>query len=309
MLFGDDSHLTNTATFERIWQFTNDNYCCFETAEVDWDEIYDLYAPQIDDSMDEPAFLSLMDEMLQSLKDSGLSLLGKFGARRYDNCPSSPTNYNPDVVSLYNPDDELSLMIDSVFYSTTGWADLSCNPFCSNPSNLKGVIFDMRKKAIPNRAEYAGLEWLIRCGNCLAGAYFADVELGRVKSRFRDLDGSDERPVRFSRENRCSCDLTYEDTIVVLIDNDVIVYENTLAYYFSSIPNVIFIGDTTGGGNMGFQPLLLSNGWLLEVPTLTFFDVDDNTIYGGFEPDIPVDDDPATTDKDEIIEAALDLFD
>jgi len=304
ILFGDDSHLTNKAIFERIWQFTNDNYCCFETAEVDWDEVYELYAPQVDDSMDESTFLTLMDEMLQSLKDSGLSLVDKFGSRRYDNCPSCPTNYNPDVVSLYNPDDVPSLMIDSTLYVNTALADLSCSLFCGN-SNVTGVIFDMRKKVKPD-----GILFKIACSNCLAGAYFSDVKLGKVKSRFRDIFGSEsESLASFCRECLCGCELTYEDTIAVLIDNDVIGYENTLAYYFSYIPNVIFIGDTTGGGNMHVRIFLLSNGWVLEVPTLTFFDVDDNTIYGGFEPDIFVDDDPATTDKDEIIEAALDLFD
>jgi len=87
---------------------------------------------------------------------------------------------------------------------------------------------------------------------------------------------------------------------------------NTTAFALSHLTNSTTVGGVTGGGSLDIESFTLSNGWTLNIPKTAIMRSGDNiigkSISNGIAPDIFIDDDRATIDKDEIIEKALELL-
>src|SRR5690606_37774262 len=55
--------------FEEVWRTVASNYLYEDFRGVDWDEMYELYQPQIKDSETSEQFYSLIGEMIDQLDD------------------------------------------------------------------------------------------------------------------------------------------------------------------------------------------------------------------------------------------------
>jgi len=42
---------TNTSIFDYVWEYTKDHYCCFDTQQVDWDNVYQAYSSRVNDDI------------------------------------------------------------------------------------------------------------------------------------------------------------------------------------------------------------------------------------------------------------------
>jgi carboxyl-terminal processing protease len=62
------------AGFNRLWKAIDENYPYFEQKQVDWDEVYLRYRPQIDQAESEEVYFNLISSMLAELHDSHTGL-------------------------------------------------------------------------------------------------------------------------------------------------------------------------------------------------------------------------------------------
>jgi len=305
-LFFDEPLPTDyTTTFEHLWQRTLEHYCCFDIADVDWNEVYEDYAPQVSNDMTEASFIELIDEMLSLLKDHNLSITTPFGEIRYSEYELHPANLDINTVRLYNPTDQPYVAYDSVAYINRFNGNYSAFGGAMNRvrnKNLKGVILDFRSLLLPSGNAYNEITIepynFIRVGE-QRPVGIARRKIGPAPNDFKEtdltetLDGSG-----------------YEGPVIILINYQMFATNKYDAFRTAELSNTTLMGTSIGSGNFhpSFTSSILPNGWLLSIPERAIFDTQGNSIGLGIQPDIYVEDDTATTDIDEVIEAALDIL-
>jgi len=291
----------NEEIFEYIWHYSKTYYCCSDLKGIDWEDMYQIYAPQVNEDMDETAFFDLVHSMLSELEDATVSLTGPQGTVHYDNsCASCPINYDPDLIQeFYKPNEaDAYVMIGDVAYIN----NFDDESFFSDitESDISKLIFDFRnlkenpfrKKSYScNEYPYENPNLCVSSGTQNSNLYSHRIKIGPTESDYVD-------DVQF-----CSTFLLGE--VVVLVNQHTVNDGNTAAY---SIIRRTLVGDRTGGGNTDICAVALSNGWVLSIPRGTLLFEDGTGIYEGFDPQILINDDPTTNDKDEIIEKALELL-
>jgi len=304
---------TNQGIFDYTWEYTQQHYCCFDMKQIDWNTVYDAYANRVNEDIGEDSLAQIIHEMLSLLEDEYVAISGAFGEWSYETDNSMfPANLDASVVSNnYKPSDyeyEHIRLPGNIAYmnqfSRTSITSLGI--VAREENNYEGLILDFRNWNSKHHTiecsslfdcEYDLSNFIMIPENTLIGTKRLRIGEGEYDYRDTDLtvgDGITEFLETFP--------------IVVLCNRETYGGSNRTVYALSHLPNVTLVGDRTGGGNMDVRTTILPNGWLLHVPALTLFDLEGGLISEGFDPDIFVNDDPVTTDKDEIIEAALDLL-
>lgn len=70
----DNVEESNSAIFDSLWQEFDQKYGGFIPRKVDWDSLYQVYAPLVSDDMDEAAFFGVCTQMLDILDDQHVFL-------------------------------------------------------------------------------------------------------------------------------------------------------------------------------------------------------------------------------------------
>jgi len=298
----------NKEMFEYVWNYTKSYYCCFDKKEIDWEDIYQIYAPQVSDDMDDMAFFNLIHVMLTELEDGMVSLTGLQGTVHYEvPCTSCPLNFDAQLIrEFYKPNEGATYtMIDDVAYINNFESESFAEDIISLQYQTDKFIFDLRNtvkdpfRVVPEVCN-EHLVFLERGGMCIIDGTVSTINIShRIKK------GPKENQYI---ENTASCTFTNVGKGVVLSNLNTVGGANLAAYLLTRDGTYTHIGDTTGGGNTDICTVALSNGWLLSIPRGTLFLEDGTGIDEGFAPHVLVNDDPTTTDKDEIIEKALELL-
>ena len=287
--------------FEYIWHYSKTYYCCSDIKSIDWDVMYDTYVPQVSEDMDETAFFDLVHSMLSELEDPTVSLTGRQGTVHYDNsCAACPVNYNPNLIqTFYKPNEtDAYAVIGDVAYIN----NFDDESFLSDiiESGISKLILDFRnltenpfrKKSYScNEYPYENTNLCISSGVQRSNLYSYRIKSGPTESDYID--------------DTLFCSNFIPGEVVVLVNKHTENDGNTAAYFLT---NHTLVGARTGGGNMDICAVALSNGWVLSIPRGTLLLEDGTGIAEGFDPQILINDDTATTDKDEIIEKALELL-
>lgn len=292
-----DNH---TAVFEYIWQYTKDHYCCFDFKEVDWNEVYDIYAPQVNDDMETTVFTMLMHEMLSTLKDNRLFILGEMGTIRYEGDTIYPENIDTNTVKFYNPTNGSYAIYEGVAYFNNFDNQDFFEILDSIKNDVSGLIIDIRSQLDIPFAQFEEGEYtsIVNFGR------EAGKIVGKRRTRIALRDDYEEVDTGILLK----AEIDYEGDIVVLCNWKTSFWASELVYFFSQLSGCTLVGDHTIGGNFMATTTYLANGWVLNIPTTTIINLDGQSIGEGIAPDIYINDDPATTDVDEIIEAAIDLL-
>lgn len=304
-LFEPPLESNHKTVFDYTWQYTKDHYCGLHLTNVDWDSVYQIYAPQVDNNMDELAFANLLKDMFDTFKDTSIKIEGSsFGSFHYDDYAQYPVNLDSATVARYKPHYGAYYDIyNDVAYFNRFYVYHSNTPVghirdVYKDTAVKGFILDLRSQSEENHGELV---------NFLANR-FTDTSILAGKKKLKIGSGADD-----FRNNdlhiQGHCETNCEKPIVVLTNRRTYGKGHELAYLLSLLPNTTLVGDSTGGGNSEKQRItILPNGWALRVPVECIVDTEGKSIVIGMNPDIFIDDDPATTDKDEIIEKALELL-
>lgn len=309
---------TNTDTFDYVWEYTKHHYCCFDTQEVDWDSVYQTYSPRVNDDISSDSLRLLLHQMLSTLKDEGVVIAGEFGELNYQTDNSMyPANLDSNVIdAVYKPYNiranaytfSEGIMYVNKFEEARFYSLL--DDFVEEESNLTGLIIDLRNwTSDDHKIEYLD-------GN---NDKTIDEELSNViRETEDDMIGTYRYKTGQGEDDYYTSDLlvntpdheiyTNEIPVIVLCNRETYAGSNRTVYGLSTLPDVTVIGDRTGGGNIDLLTISLPNGWFLKLPKGTVFDTDGIPINRGIDPDIFINDDPTTTDKDEIIERALELL-
>lgn len=286
---------TRRGNFEALWRMMDEKYCFFEYKKeqlgVDWQEIYRRYAPQIDESMSQQQLFEVLTNMLGELKDGHVNLYSSFDVgRNWSWHEDYPANISDTLINRYLGRDfriatgmRYRILDDNVGY-------IRCSSFAGSlgAGNLdeifmyliacNGLIIDLRSN--PGGMVTSAEELAARFTNESVVVGYMRHKRGKGHQDFSELQEQVIKPGRGMR---------WQKKVVVLTNRSVYSAANEFVKYMKCFPNVIVVGDRTGGGaGMPFSGEL-PNGWGVRFSAVPMYDRDKKDTEFGITPHYRVD--------------------
>lgn len=313
VLIAPDATSSPVSNFDLLWQTLDEKYSLFVYKDVDWDEVYARYRPQVSNDMSEEALFEVMDNMLYELRDGHVSLQSDFDvSRNWDWYLNYPPNYNANIIERNYLGRDYRIVppfaaqvikgVGYIRYSSflTAIDKETLDPLLEQYRKLPGIIIDIRD----NTGGFTHNASLL--AEKLGEKTVEEIQVGyqRYKAGPAHDDFTQAFPVTLEPE--------HEDMPPVVILTNRLVYSaaNLFTSYMSAFPNVTIIGDRTGGGAGAPYSAELYNGWTFSFSSTQMLDLSQNPIENGIAPDIKVNLLPQDEAQgiDTILETALDFI-
>lgn len=294
----DEAIHTSRENFDTLWKIIDEHYCFFEYKQIDWDEVYQKYSPQVSDTLDQFSLFNLFGEMLAELKDGHTNLISSFNISRYWAWYEDyPPNFYPEIQKKYLgkstehlqaggikyrriAEDKIGYLYYDSFTNAVGESNLDY--ILQHFSDCKGLIIDIRDNgggALTN-------------SDCIASRFvhkktltgYIQHKTGKGHDAF-----SDPHEVYLTPSSR----IRWSKPVVILTNrhcysaaNDFVLKMKTIARTSQTL--IVVIGDKTGGGS-GFPfTSELPNGWSIRFSSSPMLDANKQHIEFGIDPDISV---------------------
>lgn len=295
--------------FEYLWKQCDEKYSFFEYNNVDWNDIHDTYRAKIYDGMSKQELFSVMGDMLNELKDGHVNLVSDFNISTYHFNWKGPYNINTRIVqeNYLGQDAYVSLPFAHNFVG--GGTDVGYIIFSSFPGTMtdnqinfilnrykdtRGIIIDIRQNGGGAATDMTRLV-----------SHFMDHESVVYKMRIKEGKGHNDFGPMEDVRIQPSGGTNYTKKIYLLTDRGTFSAASFFTTAMHSLPHVTVMGDTTGGG-MGLpNGGQLPNGWTYRFSVTQTWDMDGNMYENGIPPDVVQYIDPADTNTDAVIEAAI----
>jgi len=309
MFLGEAPPNTPVAVFDEFWKGVDATWPEFQTRGLDWDSVYALYRPLVGNGTTDFQLRAILTNMSFTLKDSHTTIYPTTGGA-IGYLPARPRNFYGIewVKSRYSTtykDD--GIIAYGLIHPDVGYIHIRSfgnsldryqviNTIMQQFANKKGIIIDVRDNGgggddrgrvisnwfVDERRTYGYYRWRTGSGREQMGDFVA-AETERVRDPYTG---------KVAVLTNCNSYSATENFVMVM----------------GSLPNVVLVGDNTGGGS-GTKPILkeLPNGWTYRVSSMLFCNVNKLPITGGIPPDLAVHTSKADSvaRKDSIIEAAL----
>lgn len=299
--------------FDEVWADFDANYSFFVLKGIDWQALRTQYRSQLNSQSTDAAAYDVIAAMLLELEDGHVRIESPFGTSTYTGWfDPFPENFDRTVVSAsylggteqVSPQANLTfgLVAPGVGYvhvSSLGGSgyDADIEFIAGELEPLQGLIIDLRNNGGGND----------RNGEAIISRL---TNMSQVYRRVRFRDGpnhGDFGPFIDSSTSAVSPTL-FNIPIAVLTNRRTASSAESLVLAFRTLPNIVTIGDFTGGISANPALRTMANGWQYTVSRWIEYLPDNSTFEGiGLEPDIRVDITPAdqAVQRDSIIEAAL----
>ena len=302
--------------FEALWRIIDEHYCFFDYKQqeygLDWHAVYNKYAPQFDDQMTEEQTFEVLTNMLGELKDGHVNLYAPFDVGRdWSWKEDYPTHFSENVLKLYLGKDykiaagmKYRILNDNVAY-------LRCATFVNDfgAGNLdrillyfapcNGLIIDLRENG----------GGMVTSAEALA-ARFTNEEVLVGYMQHKTGPGHNDFSPRRQQILKPSKGLRWQKRVVVLTNRGVYSAANEFVKYMKCLPQVMIVGDRTGGGaGLPFSSEL-PNGWIVRFSACPMYDRDGKDTEFGIAPTHQVGMKPTdqARGKDTLIEYARKLL-
>lgn len=293
--------------FEYLWKQVDEKYSYFDQKNINWDSVYNVYAPIISQSTSEYTLFSTLFEMLGLLKDGHVNLVSSFNVSRYNISHNAPENFNwrlikdyylePGTLNHFNVQEHsyatgsLRHQIFTINNTSVGYIYYSSfsNPISnydieltlSRMSNTKGLIIDVRNNG--GGAPSNIFQIINRLTSEKRYIYGSRIKTGKAHNDFGELMEVYSEP---------EGNYKYTKPIVILTNRNCFSATSFFAAACKAFPNITLVGDTTGGGAGAPHGGQMPNGWYYRFSvTRSGYPMGD-TLYdfeNGVPPDIHID--------------------
>ncbi|MDR1610445.1 MAG: S41 family peptidase [Candidatus Symbiothrix sp.] len=298
--------------FEALWKIMDEHYCFFEYKEIDWDKIHLEYAGRVKSNMDAESLFTILNEMLQELKDGHVNLYTPFDVGRYWKWfEDYPDNFDGSLINNYLNQDyaiaggiRYKVLEDSIGYLYYGnfssvVGETNLDYIIHKMDDCRGMIIDVRDNGGGLLSNVDKLASRFVNEKTLVG--YIQHKTGKAHNDFSEPA---ERYIEPSKR------LRYQKPVIVLTNRSCFSATNDFVNAMRYCPNVSILGDRTGGGSGLPFSSELPNGWSVRFSACPMLDADKQHIEFGIDPDIRVNLSPsdAAKGKDTLIEAAKDIL-
>jgi len=289
----DEEKFENTrkGNFDALWKIMDERYCFFDCKGVDWDEVYERYSWRIDESMSNEALFEVLSEMLAEVKDGHVNLIANHNVARYWKWYEDyPDNFDEKIQKTYIEtdysiagglkykilDDNIGYIYYASFSNPIGESNL--DQIISRMSICNGIIIDVRDNGGGSLTNV----------DKLTGRFFNEKTLvGYIKHKTGKGHEDFSRP--YERYVEPSNRIRYQKKVAVLTNRRCYSATNDFVNAMSYSPNVVIIGDKTGGGSGLPFSSELPNGWLVRFSASPMLNAAEEHIEFGIDPHRKVD--------------------
>lgn len=314
----DEDEYSNTArgNFEALWKMMDEHYCFFaekqQTLGVDWNEVHARYAAQVNDLMTEDQLFEVLGNMLGELRDGHVNMYSAWDvARNWSWHENYPSNLSDTLINRYLStdyrissgmryrilDDNIGYIRLQSFASSMGEGNLDEILYYLMPCNA--LIIDIRDNGGGMVTSAEQLAARFTNSTLLVG--YMQHKTGRGHSDFSSMQEQRLKPSKGIR---------WQKRVAILTNRSVYSAANEFVKYMRCCPNVVQIGDRTGGGAGMPYSSELPIGWSIRFSACPMYDKDGNSTEFGIVPDYDVQ--LSQTDllrgKDTIIEKAREVL-
>ncbi|MBQ6064726.1 MAG: S41 family peptidase [Prevotella sp.] len=309
----EDEHPNSPqGNFEALWRIIDEHYCFFDYKKaeygLDWDEVRNRYAKQIDEGMTTKQQFEVLTNMLAELRDGHVNLYTTFDIGRYWAWHEDyPSNISDTLLNIYMGTDyriatglRYRILEDNIGY-------IRCTTFSNDfgAGNLdeiltflapcQGLIIDLRDNSGGLLTSAEELAARFTNENTLVG--YMQHKTGTAHDAFSPMEEQWLKPAKGVR---------WQKRTAVLTNRSVFSAANEFVKYMKCCPNVTIIGDKTGGGaGLPFSSEL-PNGWSVRFSACPMYDKEKNNTEFGIAPNyaVSLQDSDFQKGRDTIIEFA-----
>ena len=302
--------------FEALWHAIDEHYCFFDYKKeqygLDWDEVHERYARQIDQQMTETQLFEVLGNMLGELRDGHVNMYSSWDvARNWSWHEDFPSNVSDTLLSRYLSTDYriASGMRYRILDDNIGYIRLASFANAMGEGNLDDIMLYLapcNALIIDIRDNGGGLitsaeQLAARFTNKTITVGYMQHKTGRGHSDFSPLEKQTLKPSKGIR---------WQKRVAVLTNRAVYSAANEFVKYMKCCPLATIVGDRTGGGaGMPFSTEL-PVGWSVRFSACPMYDSEGQSTEFGIDPDYNVS--LSQTDflrgKDTIIEYARHLL-
>jgi len=303
--------------FESMWTEFDQLYGLFKVRNLDWDSVYQVYRPQVDNNMNDQELYEVLVGMLTVLNDSHVGLLptnsdlpqfqGGIGGRidtiRDFSLDIVKENYLP--TSIETDPFTYGFINDSIGYLYVAWEPEEKSIHELMPTivdffrDTKGIIVDIRSNT-------GGED---RGGQAFA-SYFTDQPRLYMTTSIKNGPGPDDfTPLEEWYLTPQGSPLL--QPLVLLTNRSTVSAGETLALAMRILPQLTTLGDTTTGAFSNAVNRELPNGWLYSMSIGDWRAADGTSYEGRGIPPTLVIQNQATElrlGQDKVLEAAIAYF-
>lgn len=298
--------------FDNMWQTIDHKYSYFLEKNINWDSIHTHYDLQINENTTDQQLFNVLDSMLYDLRDGHVNLIAPFNfSRNWNWYLNHPENFSFDVIERHYLANEYRIaggiryrLLDSIGYMYYGsfgssFTEENLDEIFSYLSSAKGVVIDVRN----NGGGSLGLVFRLARRFALTSQ---KVLVSREKTSPAHDGFGNTLEYTLSPMDGPRCEVP----VVLLTNRRCYSATNTFAGIMSQLPQVIQIGDQTGGGGGIPVDFELPNGWRYRFSASQSFIFENGElleIEPGVYPDIKMDldQDQLKNGVDDLLETAL----
>lgn len=314
----DEEEFSNDpkGNFEALWKIIDEHYCFFdyknEAYGLNWNEVYSRYSRQISDDMGSDWLFEVLGNMLGELRDGHVNMYAPFDNARYWSWKEDyPANFSDSLLRRYLGTDykiasglEYRKLDDNIGYIycpsfSNGIGDGNLDEVLLYLAPCNGLIVDVRGNGGGQ----------LTMAERLAGR-FTDETIVVGYMRHKTGPGHNDFSSPEEQKLKPSSGIRWHNKVVVLTNRGVFSAANEFVKYMKCCPNVVVVGDKTGGGAGMPMSSELPNGWAVRFSACPMYDRDMQCTEFGIEPDynVQLTDEDFRRGEDTLIEYARKLI-
>lgn len=307
---------TPEANFEALWRIIDEQYCFLdykkEVYGLDWDEVHERYAKRITADMGWENLFEVLSDMVNELRDGHVNLSSSLATSQYRMWfDSFPHNFSDSIQRNYLGKDYVNssgltyqILENNIGYIycesfSNGIGDGNLDQTLNQLAICDGLIVDVRDNGGGNLTTAQRLAARFTNEKVLVGYMCHKTGPGHS-------DFSTPKPVYINPSNG----IRWQKKVVVLTNRRSYSSANDFVNSMGQFPNVIIVGDKTGGGSGLPFSSEIPCGWSIRFSAAPMFDPQMNQLEFGIDPDVKVD--MSATDmqqgRDTMIEVACSLL-
>jgi carboxyl-terminal processing protease len=299
------------ALFDQLWSEVDAYYSYFVfKADLDWAAIRQEYRPRVSEDMGARALAELLGAMITELRDGHADLRTPFGEFGFDPSAGRAQNYDPAVTRIYLTGRtvladgvyEVGRLSDRIGYvrvSTMGRDGTGpvMDDVLDRLAGADAIVVDVRSNG-------GGTDLV---SDPMAARFF-DQRRAYRQVQYRDGPEHDDFTELQTDYLSPAGRNRFTGPVALLTNRRTYSAAEGFVVALRTLPHVVTVGDTTGGGAGNPIWRELPNGWTYRIPRWVVWTIDGLQYEGvGLPPDVPLGDTDAelAEGRDPILERAV----
>lgn len=301
--------------YDALWSIIDERYCFFEQAGqqhgLDWDAVYHKYKPQVQTAESDAELFDIYGNMLRELKDGHVNLTSDYGTTYYwDWNLNHPINFSDSLQRNYLGND--FRLTNGIKYTTlpSGIGYIYVGSFEGSLSSdnislmllrlaeSKGIIIDIRNNG----------GGMLTAAEELAAHFVSEkTHCGYIQHKTGKGHNDFSSPEKLYIEPK---GVIWKKPVAVLTNRAVYSSANHFVMLVKPLPQVVVMGDKTGGGSGLPLNSTLPNGWTVRFSACPILDIEGKHTEFGITPheEVHITSADWNSGRDTIIERAIELI-